>query len=624
MSSTFKAQGSLLIVVIVALILVGGYIFVSSSKKTTDKRDSLQAEPQPTTSPFATPQPVHRPQAAPSIISITVDAAKEGKNIAKMKKGHNILPWHTNSPYAEQLYAKNIGYDLGLFNIYFWSDFYDSRNLQPLETRLKRLQQLGNPDIMITFMGIPREFSSAPNDDERARLPDLGCLPRYAGVSPSPTKYSEFKAYVKQWVDLARTYNVNYYQIWAEADLGIEEIINGKPVGCYWSGTEAEFLATYKVFTEAIREAYGGSVPGDVKIGGPGLFQYGGIIYKGSEPFAKVLPRFAKANNLPLDFFSWHQYAGNPLAFAKEVARALREELDKNGFTKSEFILSEYEVHNVPQNPDSRIWRSHRRAALLGGTFANIVQRGVDRQIMWMFDGISSKEDWGLFGIDSDLIVKPEFNLFKAINSMGDTMVSVDAQPTFIVDYVLASKSSDRISAIIINYQNARVSDIQLTIKNVPTGFTNYTKYIIDATHSNAYQIEERIKTRMEQGKVLARAQAKDTFAAALRQRGYAETFIQTALQNLEKYFVNPNDPEVTAWLNSLTPQQKQDVLDAFTQAMNTYNAILEPVANEINNWPEVKLYSETKTITILPDNTYSETLTLEPYAVHIIMLSQS
>ena len=77
MSSTFKAQGSLLIVVIVALILVGGYIFVSSSKKTTDKRDSLQAD-QPAASPFATPQPVDRPQAAPS-----VDCTKEKTETAQ-------------------------------------------------------------------------------------------------------------------------------------------------------------------------------------------------------------------------------------------------------------------------------------------------------------------------------------------------------------------------------------------------------------------------------------------------------------------------------------------------------------------------------------------------------------
>lgn len=89
-----------------------------------------------------------------------------------------------------------------------------------------------------------------------------------------------------------------------------------------------------------------------------------------------------------------------------------------------------------------------------------------------------------------------------------------------------------------------------------------------------------------------------------------------------DKYLVDNNDPEVIAWLNSLTPQQKQDVLDAFSQAMNTYNAAIEIVADEINNWPEVRLYSETKTVSVA-GNQYSETLTMEPYAVQFITLSK-
>jgi hypothetical protein len=205
---------------------------------------------------------------------------------------------------------------------------------------------------------------------------------------------------------------------------------------------------------------------------------------------------------------------------------------------------------------------------------------------------------------------------------MGDTMIGVDSQPSTISDYVLATKSSDKVSVMVVNAQNATVSDIKLNINNVPASFTRYTKYIIDATHSNAWAVESRIKTRMEQGKASAIAPAKETFKSVLRQKGYSEPIIAIASNYFDKFIANNDDPDVKTWLNSLTPQQKQDVLDAFDKAMDKYNELISIVAEEINNWPEVKLYSETKTIS--HNGIYQETLALEPYAVQLIILSNT
>jgi hypothetical protein len=125
----------------------------------------------------------------------------------------------------------------------------------------------------------------------------------------------------------------------------------------------------------------------------------------------------------------------------------------------------------------------------------------------------------------------------------------------------------------------------------------------------------------MDQGKSEALTFAKDAFSAALKERGWNFFKIFLAKGQLDKYFANPDDPDVKAWLDSLSSQERDDVIFAFGSAMDKYNLALGPVADEINNWPEVKLYSETKTVSI-PSGVYQETLNMEPYAVQVIALS--
>lgn len=555
-------------------------------------------------------------------ISVNVDAAITGRDISKLKRGFNDLTWNKAPSSAYKRYGDEIGYDKSLVNIYFWGGL-STRDPAPLEATLKQLQEAGNADIMLTFMGIPQEFSSAPNDTQ---LLNNACLRRWAGVPVAPGKFSQWKEYMKEWIALAKKYNVKYYQILVEPDLG-QELIDGKYVGCYWSGSADDLLIAYQQFAEAIKDGYDGQVPADIKIGGPGLFYYGSSI-RGSEPIGKMLPRFARENSLPLDFFSWHQYQANPTE-PKTSAALIRSELDKNGFTNAELIVSEHDQFWDWQNPTgpSVKWKTHQRAALLGANLANMANQGIARQMVWVFSsaslfGDAENQYSGLFGIETG-VTKPEFNLYKAISKMGDMMIGVDSQPSAASDYVWATKSSDKVSVMMVNFNNAAVSGLKLNIKNVPSSFTSYTKYIIDATHSNAYQVEAKIKARMDQAREDALPVAEKTFKDYLLAKGYPASAVETALEMLRKYLANSNDATLIGWLNSLTPQQKQDVTDAFAQAQTAYQNIINLVADEINAWPEVKLYSETKTVTIPATGIYQETITLEPYAVQVIVLSQ-
>lgn len=562
-------------------------------------------------------------------ISVNVDASTIGRDISKLKKGFNDLTWNKAPSSAYKRYGNEIGYDKALTAVYFWPDLKEpaqnvQRSMMPLEATLKQLREAGNADIMLVLIGIPREFSSAPTNTLWPNN-DGGCIPGWAGVPVAVDKLATWKQYMKNWIELAKKYDVKYYQIFAEPEFS--KLINGTWYGCYWSGSADELLVAYQQFVEAIRDGYEGTIPSDVKVGAAGLFQYSGSV-RGSEPIVKMLSKFAKEKNLPLDFFSWHQYQTNPIE-PKISVPLIRSELDKNGFTKAELIVSEYDQFFDWQNPagPSAVWKTHQRAALLGADFIGMAQSGINRQMMWVFSSASLFGDpegqyAGLFGIEPG-VTKPEFNLYKAISKMGDMMIGVDSQPSAVSDYVLATKSSDKVSVMMVNYNNAAVSGLKLNVKNIPSSFTSYTKYIIDATRSNAYQVEEKIKARMDQSRKDALIAAEKSFKDYLLAKGYPASSVETALEMLRKYLANPNDATVVAWLNSLTAQQKQDVTEAFAQAQTMYQKIINLVADEINNWPEVKLYSETKTVTIPATGNYQETITLEPNALQVIVLGK-
>ena len=58
---------------------------------------------------------------------------------------------------------------------------------------------------------------------------------------------------------------------------------------------------------------------------------------------------FVSENRLPLDFFSWHTYASNPLTMA-EHSRAMKQKLDQYGFHDAEIHCNEYNyAHPLPE-----------------------------------------------------------------------------------------------------------------------------------------------------------------------------------------------------------------------------------------------------------------------------------
>ena len=153
------------------------------------------------------------------------------------------------------------------------------------------------------------------------------------GVNP-PKDYAKWaricehivRHYNEGWANGFK-WNITYWEIWNEPD-GNKMTPDGRQ-GPTWTGTNEQFLELYKVTSLHLRKCFGNSI----KIGGPAFCWWGA--WKD-----QFLP-FCRKENLPLDFYSWHNYYREPYEVAANCANA-RKLLDDNGFTKTESHLNEW------------------------------------------------------------------------------------------------------------------------------------------------------------------------------------------------------------------------------------------------------------------------------------------
>ncbi len=141
------------------------------------------------------------------------------------------------------------------------------------------------------------------------------------------------KHYTEGWAKGFK-HPIRYWEIWNEPD--------NRP-NC-WTGSDADYLKLYAATAKALRAAFP-----KLKIGGPGLGNSGTLAKDELQPppFLRDLLARCKADNLPLDFFSWHAYTADPDELVRR-AKGVRKLLDAAGFKSTESHLNEWNY--LPDN----------------------------------------------------------------------------------------------------------------------------------------------------------------------------------------------------------------------------------------------------------------------------------
>ena len=215
--------------------------------------------------------------------------------------------------------------------------------------------------------------------------------------------------YNEGWAD-GYHMDIEYWEIWNEPDN--EPVMAENPM---WKGTMEEFFTLYEVTARHLKARYS-----HLKIGGYASCGFYEILNTQAAGQAKVSTRtgyfiefFEKflahittdGHIAPLDFFSWHSYAGlgENIAFAAYA----REMLDKHGFTETESILNEW-------NPGI-----HRRGTLadasqIGAMMAAMQDSSVD--MMAYYDGSLESSYGGMF----NPVTRTPFKAYHAFRAWGE------------------------------------------------------------------------------------------------------------------------------------------------------------------------------------------------------------
>ena len=125
------------------------------------------------------------------------------------------------------------------------------------------------------------------------------------------------------WAD-GYHYGIEYWEIWNEPDLNQEDFTKSPT----WQGTKEQFFDLYEIASKHLKSKFP-----NLKIGGPAL----AWLRDWAADFLSEMQR----RNVPIDFFSWHRYDKNPRRVG-EICDIFREMLDKNGYTRTESILNEW------------------------------------------------------------------------------------------------------------------------------------------------------------------------------------------------------------------------------------------------------------------------------------------
>ena len=130
--------------------------------------------------------------------------------------------------------------------------------------------------------------------------------------------------YNEGWADGFR-YGIEYWEIWNEADCKSPDGSNP----C-WQGTDEDFFEFYEIAAKHLKSKFP-----NLKIGGPAFCN------PWPTPIRTSFLKYVKEHNVPMDFYSFHNYTKTPRQIY-ETALEAEKQLMLHGLYPMETILDEY------------------------------------------------------------------------------------------------------------------------------------------------------------------------------------------------------------------------------------------------------------------------------------------
>lgn len=283
--------------------------------------------------------------------------------------------------------------------------------------------------------------------------------------------------YNEGWAD-GYHYNIKYWEIWNEPD------------SCYtnetsamWKGTPEEYYQLYGAASKHLKKTFGESI----KIGGYahcGFMAYAnypdlGDIGRKAEYFEEFFFEFMdgflkyiKANNCPIDYFSWHTYADAETAMT--LADVCHTILEKYGYGGLPDILNEWNTTADVKLRSGSLAAARAYAMMLG------MQKKTTSLLCFYDARLGPSSYGGMFNPDS---FEPylTYYAFKSFNEAYKLKNEAESACDSKNVYTLAAAGDGKAVLLIANLND---DDCDCTLELNGVELTNATVLVIDDGHT--------------------------------------------------------------------------------------------------------------------------------------------
>jgi len=268
----------------------------------------------------------------------------------------------------------------------------------------------------------------------------------FLSLSPlpeTPINWTDWESKVQNLVQhISGTLGINnvYYEVGNEPDL--------------FGGWKTYGIKNYfDLYAHSVAGANRASGVRSFKIGGPATTQ---LYQSWSQDFAK----FVLANNLRLDFYSWHKYSTNLDNFENNAVNGRAWLLESGLSNNIELIISEIgpDSNNSPVY-DNGFGAIHAIAA--AASLEDLVSKIFSFEIK---DGPTNK--WGI--LNHEGVAKPRYNALLFLNNMIGNRIRVTGQGSWVKAFAKNDGKSIRI--LVVNYdpEGKHTEAVPLNFVNLP------------------------------------------------------------------------------------------------------------------------------------------------------------
>ena len=240
------------------------------------------------------------------------------------------------------------------------------------------------------------------------------------------------------------------YEVWNEPDL----------FGGYKTYGNTNYLDMYAASSRA---AMGLTNVNSFEIGGPattGLYQN----------WLETLIKYVAANNLRMDFVSWHRYSTDLEQFGKDVTQARGWASNIPALTNLKYYITEWGFNS---NNDKGYDEKSGAIQLLAG--ARMMIGTVDRSFVFeVKDGPGTEKYWGRWGLLTNEKFgapeeKPRYNALEFLNTLWPYRMSVAGEGSWVKS-VASSNDEGNLKILVVNYDpaGAHAESVPMTFENLP------------------------------------------------------------------------------------------------------------------------------------------------------------